>query len=70
MAARKRKGQSRADKIIAFAHAYLRVPEGKDAGKPLKLRKFHQDWIRAIYDSPRRIRRAIISVGRKNAKTT
>jgi phage terminase large subunit-like protein len=43
------------------------VPEGRDVGKPLKLRPWQKKIIRAIYDSP--TRRALISFGRKNGKT-
>ena len=39
-------------------------------GKALKLRKFQKDMIKRIYDNPAGTRRAILSMGRKNAKTT
>jgi phage terminase large subunit-like protein len=48
--------------------SYLRIPEGKFVGKPVKLCGFQKEVIRGIYDTP--TRRAIISFGRKNAKTT
>lgn len=44
------------------------VPEGRHVGQPLKLRPWQKKLIRSIYDSP--TRRAIISFGRKNGKTT
>ncbi len=44
------------------------IPDGKDVGKPVVLRDWQQDIIRGIYDSPTRT--ALISFGRKNAKTT
>lgn len=47
------------------AHCY--VPEGKFVGKRVKLRPFQRQIIKGIYDSP--TRRAIASMGRKNAKT-
>lgn len=53
---------------IAWIEKHLRIPEGKFVGKPVKLCKFQRDLISGIYDSP--TRRAIISFGRKNAKTT
>jgi len=59
---------SRAADNIAWIEQYCRIPEGKDAGKPVKLRPFQKKIIRGIYSSP--TRRAIISFGRKNAKTT
>lgn len=43
------------------------MPEGRDVGKPLKLRTWQRKLIRSIYDTP--TRRAIISFGRKNGKT-
>ena len=53
---------------IAWIEKHLRIPEGKFVGKPVKLCKFQRDLISGIYDS--QTRRAIISFGRKNAKTT
>lgn len=62
---------SRADRVIAWIEEYCRVPDGKDAGKPVVLRTWQRDIIRQIYDNPLAItRQAIISFGRKNAKTT
>jgi phage terminase large subunit-like protein len=46
--------------------SYSRGP--KDVGKPVRLREWQREIIRGIYDQP--TRRAIISFGRKNAKTT
>jgi len=53
---------------IRWIETFCRVPEGKFVGQPVRLRPFQRKIIRAIYDSP--TRRAIISFGRKNAKTT
>lgn len=53
---------------IAWIEKHLRIPEGKFVGRPVKLCKFQRALISGIYDSP--TRRAIISFGRKNAKTT
>jgi phage terminase large subunit-like protein len=39
-------------------------------GKPVRLRDWQKDEIRRIYDNPAGTRRAILSFGRKNAKTT
>jgi phage terminase large subunit-like protein len=64
------KAKSRAHRNIEWVEKYARVPEGKDVGKPLKLAKFMRDDFIAIYDNPHGTRRAIISRGRKNAKTT
>lgn len=61
---------SRAERNIAWIERFCRVPEGKNVGKPLKLAPFMKDDFRAIYDNPKGTRTAIISRGRKNAKTT
>lgn len=61
---------TRADRNIAWCEKYLKVPEGKFVGQPLKMAPFMKDDFRAIYDNPAGTRRAIISRGRKNAKTT
>jgi phage terminase large subunit-like protein len=56
---------------IRWAEKYIRLPEGKFVGKPLKMAEFMKEDFRAIYDNPNgNTRRAIISRGRKNAKTT
>jgi len=44
------------------------VPDGKLIGKPVRLIPEQKEWIRGIYDTPTRT--AIISMGRKNSKTT
>lgn len=59
---------TRGDRNIAWIESHCRIPEGKFVGKPVKLTEFQRDIIRGIYDTP--TRRAIISFGRKNAKTT
>ena len=63
--ARARK-ETRGDRVIAFIEGFLKVPEGRDVGKPIKLRGWQKDTIRGIYDGNRAIRRAIISIARKN----
>lgn len=60
---------SRGERNIAWIEAHCRVPEGKHVGQPLILRPFQRDIVTGIYDNPAGTRRAIISVGRKNAKT-
>jgi phage terminase large subunit-like protein len=53
----------------------LKVPSGVGEGGPFRLRKFQKKFIRSVYGprrkgtSLRRIRRAILSMGRKNGKT-
>ncbi|HKD37471.1 MAG TPA: terminase large subunit, partial [Pirellulales bacterium] len=57
--------------IIEFIETVCFVPEGKFVGKKLALADWQKDLIRLIYDNPHGpTRRAIISMGRKNSKTT
>lgn len=62
-------GISRGDRNIAWIERFCRVPEGKDVGKPLRLRVWQKDDLRKIYDNPHGTRRAIISFGKKNGKS-
>src|SRR3954467_7708238 len=59
---------SEGDKCIGWINRYLRVPEGKDIGQPVKLRPWQMAAVRQIYDNPTGTRRAILSFGRKNGK--
>lgn len=61
---------TRGERNIAWIEQYCRVPEGKDVGKPVRLRAWQKHEVLKIYDNPAGTRRAIISFGRKNAKTT
>jgi phage terminase large subunit-like protein len=73
MASRKQRpppGPFTAADVIAFIEQVCFVPEGKFVGQPLKLQDWQKDILRAIYDNPHGTRRAIVSMGRKNAKTT
>ena len=56
--------------IIAFIEEVCFVPEGKNVGQKLKLFRWQKDLIRLIYDNRHGTRRAIISMPRKNAKST
>ena len=58
----------RSTRNIDWIERHCRIPEGKFVGQPVKLCKFQKAVIRGIYDTP--TRRAIISFGRKNAKST
>jgi phage terminase large subunit-like protein len=60
---------SRAELVIAFIEQTLFIPEGKFVGKPVQLRDWQKKIITQIYDTPE-CTQAIISIGRKNAKTT
>jgi len=58
--------------IIRFIEK-LTVPSGKGEGKPFKLRQFQRRFIQDVYspmrDGKRTVRRAILSVARKNGKS-
>ena len=59
----------RAESNIDWCEQYLFLPEGKYVGQPLKMAEFMRDDFRAIYGNKHGTRRAIISRGRKNAKS-
>jgi len=65
-----RKGSTRGQRNIQWCEEYLRVPEGKYVGERLRLADFMREDLLQIYDNPHGTRRAILSRGRKNAKTT
>lgn len=60
---------TRAQRNIDWIETHCVIPEGKDVGKPVRLRDWQQDILRKIYDNPHGTRQAIISMPRKNAKT-
>src|SRR5262245_10744263 len=64
------KGGTRGEKNIWWIQEYCRVPEGKDVGKPVRLREWQRAELKKIYDNPAGTRRAILSFGRKNGKTS
>lgn len=65
-------GLSRADRVIAFIE-HLKVPDGRGAGQPLRLREWQKKKLRKVYtrdaDDVRLINLAILTMGRKNGKT-
>lgn len=60
---------ARADRIIKFIETYCRVPEGRLVGKPIKLVPFQKRFIRAVFGANRKVRRAYLSIARKNGKS-
>jgi phage terminase large subunit-like protein len=64
--------RDRAQDVIDFIEK-LTIPSGIGQGKPFKLDEWERDFIRDIYEPHRRrkrvVRRAILSVARKNGKT-
>jgi phage terminase large subunit-like protein len=59
----------RAERNIEWCEQYLFLPEGKHVGEPLKMAEFMREDFRAIYGNKHGTRRALISRGRKNAKS-
>jgi phage terminase large subunit-like protein len=62
--------QTRGERNIDWIETYCRIPEGRDVGQPVRLRPWQKKELCRIYDNPAGTRRAILSFGRKNAKTT
>ena len=63
-----RRNLTRGDVNIKWIETLCRIPEGKFVGHPVRLTDQQKDWIKKIYDTPTRT--FILSMGRKNAKTT
>ena len=63
------KTETRAERNIRWLETHCRIPEGRDVGKPVRLREWQKAELRKIYDNPDGTRRAILSFGRKNGKT-
>lgn len=68
MGSRLKPGPKRAARNIRWIERNCFVPEGKFVGQRVRLRGWQKKIIRGIYGSETRL--AIISYGRKNAKTT
>jgi phage terminase large subunit-like protein len=66
----RKKPVSRADRIIAFIERFCLTPEGALVGRPMVLADFQREFIRAVYDNPAGTRRAYLSIGRKNGKSS
>jgi phage terminase large subunit-like protein len=66
-AARKPRSLTRGERNCNWIEKYCRIPEGKFVGQPVRLRPWQRAIVTGIYDTP--TRRAIISFGKKNAKT-
>lgn len=60
----------RAKEVIGWIEKHCHIPEGRDVGKEVVLRPWQKNEICRIYNNPHGTRRAILSFGRKNAKTT
>ena len=60
----------RSRRNVAWIQEHCRTPEGRDVGKPVVLRDWQRQILGRIYDNPHGTRRAIVSFGRKNGKTS
>lgn len=60
---------TRAERVMRFIEAYVKIPEGKFVGQPLRLIEFQEAFIYSVYDNPHGTSRAYDSVARKNAKS-
>jgi phage terminase large subunit-like protein len=56
--------------MIGWIEKFCRVPEGPRVGEPIRLYDWQREWLEQVYDNPHGTRLAILSVGRKNAKST
>jgi phage terminase large subunit-like protein len=69
---RSARGRERAKRVIDFIQ-HLTIPSGHGQGKPFKLDPWEKRFIRDVYEPHRGlrriVRRAILSVARKNGKT-
>jgi phage terminase large subunit-like protein len=62
---------TRGQLAIRWIEKNCRVPEGAGVGDPVRLEDWQRNWLIDIYDNPAGpTRRAFLSVGRKNGKTT
>lgn len=65
-----RGSETRAERNIRWIEEKCRIPEGKDVGKPVRLRVWQKADLVKIYDNPAGTRLAILSFAKKNAKTS
>lgn len=61
---------TRGEKVIAFIEKFCIVPEGDLIGTPIRLLPFQKKFILEVYDSPYGTHTAILSIARKNSKTS
>jgi len=62
--------ETRGARVIRFIERHCLVPEGELVGRPMELAPFQKRFILEVYDNPHGTRRALLSMARKNAKTT
>jgi phage terminase large subunit-like protein len=56
--------------VLRFFAKHIRIPEGPRVGQPLRLAEWQRRELEKIYDNPANTRLHILSVARKNSKTT
>lgn len=61
---------TRGQRMCGFIERYLRLPDGKNVGKPFMLMPADECFILAVYDNPHGTKKAYNSRARKNSKTT
>jgi phage terminase large subunit-like protein len=61
---------SRGEAVWRWIQKYCVVPEGAKVGQKLELTSWQKTFIEEIYNNPNQTRRAILSMGRKNGKTS
>ena len=69
MASRRATRVTSAD-VCRFFAKHIRIPEGPRVGRPMRLAEWQRREIGKIYDNPAGTRLHILSVARKNAKTS
>lgn len=65
-----KKIRTRGERVIEFIEKYCLVPEGSLVGQPMKLLPFQKKWILEVYDNVHGTAKAILSMARKNGKTS
>jgi phage terminase large subunit-like protein len=60
---------TRAERMMKFCELYIKVPEGKKTGQPIKFEIFQEAFFYSVFDNKHGTRRAILSQGRKGGKT-
>ncbi len=60
--------QTKGERVIAFAHRFLYVPEGSKINEPLRLDIYQIAFILAVFDSGD-VTEAYLSIARRNGKT-
>ena len=61
---------TRAERVIAFIEVFCKVPEGKHVGQSIHLDDFQKKFIYDVYDNEVHTSLAILSMARKNGKTS